>query len=84
MDTIFSATVIILTVIGFLMVILLIGGIVYLKSKGKIFKHLYHDKLDWHISTYVIDEDCSMSYCAVCGQRIYRVKDGPWVTSLKF
>lgn len=83
MDTIFSATVIILTVISFLMVILLIGGIIYLKSKGKIFTHLYHDKLDWHIAKYVIDEDDHMSRCTVCGQRIYRIKDGPWVTSLK-
>lgn len=84
MDTIFSVTVIILTVISFLMVILLIGGIIYLKSKGKIFTHLYHDKLDWHIAKYAIDEDDHMSRCAVCGQRIYRIKDGPWVTSLKF
>ena len=84
MDTIFSVTVIILTVISFLMVILLIGGIIYLKSKGKIFTHLYHDKLDWHIAKYVIDEDDHMSRWAVCGQRIYRIKDGPWVTSLKF
>lgn len=84
MDTIFSVTVIILTVISFLMVILLIGGIIYLKSKGKIFTYLYHDKLDWHIAKYVIDEDDHMSRCAVCGQRIYRIKDGPWVTSLKF
>ncbi len=84
MDTIFSVTVIILTVISFLMVILLIGGIIYLKSKGKIFTHLYHDKLDWHIAKYAIDEDDHISRCAVCGQRIYRIKDGPWVTSLKF
>lgn len=84
MDTIFSVTVITLTVISFLMVILLIGGIIYLKSKGKIFTHLYHDKLDWHIAKYDIDEDDHISRCAVCGQRIYRIKDGPWVTSLKF
>ena len=84
MDTIAFITVGFLTVLSILLVFLLIGGIIYQESKGKIFTHLYHDKLDWHVAKYAVDEDDHISRCAVCGQRIYRIKDGPWVTSLKF
>lgn len=84
MDTIAFITVGFLTVLSILLVFLLIGGIIYQESKGKVFKRLYHDKLDWHIAKPGIYRNEDISVCAVCGKLIYESKDGSWVTTSKF
>lgn len=83
MDNTLAATLIFISCICFLMVCLLIGGFIYQASKGKVFKHLYHDKLDWHIAKYDLDGRGHISFCTVCGKLIVRTEDGPWIATNK-
>ena len=81
MNTVTTVSVLLIGCLGFLMVSILIGGIIYQCSKGKYFAHLYHDKLNWHIAKYDLNGRANVSYCAICGKLIVRTEDGPWMAT---
>ena len=55
-------------------------GLIYLLTKGKLFKWFYHDILGWHLP----DDDCGYdgcSYtatCKLCGKDILQDSQGNW------
>ena len=56
-------------------------GVVYLISKGKIFRRFYHDLMGWHLPA---DEPqgfdgCSFhAHCKFCGKEIMQDSQGNW------
>ena len=60
--------------------IIIIGGITYLLSKGKYFGWLYHDIFEWHLPTEERGFDgCSIhSTCKICGKSIMQDSQGNW------
>lgn len=61
--------------------VMLIGGIIYLVSKGKIFKQFYHNIMGWHLPS---DEPqkfdmCNIhAKCKICGKSIMQDSQGNW------
>lgn len=70
----------ILTIIVILIAIMLVTGIIYLISKGRLFKLFYHDILEWHLPNGEQGFDgCSVhSVCKFCGKEIMQDSQGNW------
>ena len=61
--------------------IMVISGVVYLISKGKIFKQFYHDTMQWHLPSNEPQEfdGCSIhTKCKICGKSIMQDSQGNW------
>ena len=71
---------IILPVIILILVADLVCGFIYLKTKGKLFKWLYHDIYHWHIpdETMGFDGLSFTSHCKICGKKIMQDSQGNW------
>ena len=70
-----------LEVIVIIIAIMLIGGAVYLISKGKIFKRFYHDIMKWHLPSDEPQEfdGCNIhAKCKICGKNIMQDSQGNW------
>lgn len=73
--------VIFLEVIVVIIAIMWVSGVVYLISKGKIFKQFYHNILEWHLpSDEPQDFDgCNIhAKCKICGKSIMQDSQGNW------
>lgn len=73
--------VIFLEVIVVIMAIMWTSGVVYLISKGKIFKRFYHDILEWHLPSDEPQEfdGCNIhTKCKICGKSIMQDSQGNW------
>lgn len=71
----------ILVIVLIIMTIAWVSGIIYLISKGKFFKQLYHNIMGWHLPS---DEPqkfdgCSFhARCKICGKEIMQDSQGNW------
>lgn len=71
----------ILVIVLSIVAIIIIGGIIYLISKGLIFKWFYHNILEWHLPD---DESlgfdgCSFhAHCKICNKEIMMDSQGNW------
>lgn len=73
--------VIFLEAVGIIIAIMLIGGVVYLISKGKIFKRFYHNILEWHLPDDKPQkfDGCNIhAHCKLCGKEIMQDSQGNW------
>jgi hypothetical protein len=73
--------VIFLKAIVIIIAIMFISGVVYLISKGKIFKLFYHDILEWHLPDDKPQkfDGCSFhAHCKLCGKEIMQDSQGNW------
>jgi hypothetical protein len=73
--------VIFLVVIGIIIAILWIGGVVYIISKGRVFKRFYHHILQWHLPNNEPQEFDGCNICAkckICGKSIMQDSQGNW------
>ena len=70
----------ILEVIGILITIMWITGVLYLVTKGRVFKWFYHNVLEWHLPNEEQGFDgCSIhSTCKFCGKDIMQDSQGNW------
>ena len=70
----------ILEVIGILIAIMWITGVLYLVTKGRVFKWFYHNVLEWHLPNEEQRFDgCSIhSTCKFCGKEIMQDSQGNW------
>lgn len=71
---------IILFCICSLIIIMLITGVCYMLSGGKLFNKVYHDYFEWHLPINSIGFDglSSLSCCKFCGKRILQDSQGNW------
>ena len=71
----------ILEIVVIIIAIAWVSGVVYLISKGKIFKRFYHNILGWHLPS---DEPqgfdgCSFhAHCKFCGKEIMQDSQDNW------
>ena len=72
--------IIILEVLAFLIAIMWIVCVMYIITKGRIFKWFYHDILEWHLPNEEEGFDgCSFhSTCKLCGKEIMQDSQGNW------
>ena len=71
----------ILGIIIIIMSVAWVSGILYLISKGHIFKWFYHDVLKWHLPNDESQEfdGCSFhAHCKICGKEIMQDSQGNW------
>ena len=72
----------ILTIVVITIAIMWIAGVIYLVTKGKVFKQFYHNILEWHIPddlSYEGFDGCSIhSVCKICGKEIMQDSQGNW------
>ena len=70
----------ILTIIVMFIAIMWIAGVIYLVTKGKVFKQFYHNILEWHLPNEEQGFDgCSFhSTCKFCGKEIMQDSQGNW------
>ena len=71
----------ILEIIVIIIAIAWMSGVVYLISKGKIFKRFYHNIMGWHLpSDESLEFDgCNIhTYCKICGKSIIQDSQGNW------
>lgn len=72
----------ILSVIVAIMIIGWVSGVLYIVTKGRIFKRFYHDVFEWHLP----DENGSAEYnganihcyCKFCHKEITQDSQGNW------
>ena len=60
---------------------IVIGGAIYLISKGKFFKLFYHNMMEWHIPSNELQEfdGCNIqAKCKICGKSIMQDSQGNW------
>ena len=59
---------------------ILLCGIIYLATNGRIFKLFFHNFCGWHLPTKEITFDgCSCcSKCRICGKHILQDSQGGW------
>ena len=57
-----------------------LGSLLYLITKGKVFKGIYHDIFGWHIpKDKKVYRGCLViSECKICGQKVIRDSQGNW------
>jgi len=73
--------VIILEIIAAILGIMWTSGVIYLVSKGRIFRRFYHDIMEWHLpnDTEQSFDGCSFhSHCRFCGKEIMQDSQGNW------
>lgn len=73
--------VIFLEVIMIIIAIMWTGGVVYMISKGKIFKRVYHNIMQWHLPSDEPQEfdGCNVhAKCKICGKSIMQDSQGNW------
>ena len=70
----------IIEIIGILIAVMWIAGVIYLASKGRLFKRFYHNVLKWHLPNEEQGFDgCSFhSNCKICGKEIMQDSQGNW------
>ena len=71
----------ILEIIIIAIAIIVIGGIIYLISKGLIFNWFYHNILEWHLPDDKPQEfdGCSFhAHCKFCNKEIMQDSQGNW------
>ena len=71
----------ILEIIAIIIAIMLVGGIIYMISNGRIFNWFYHDVLEWHMPNDELQEfdGCSIhTHCKFCGKEIMQDSQGNW------
>jgi len=71
----------ILEIIAVIIAIMLICGIIYLISNGKIFKPLYHNIMGWHLPSNEPQkfDGCNIhATCKICGKSIMQDSQGNW------
>ena len=74
---------VILLIVVIILVLSLVGGAVYMLSKGRIFKWPYHDAMDWHLPDDKPQEFDGCSFharCKICGKSIMMDSQGNWFT----
>ena len=71
---------VILVVLLGIILISVIGGIIYLLSRGRYLRRLYHDAFEWHLPNIEQGYDgCSFtSTCRICGKEIMQDSQGNW------
>lgn len=68
-------------IIASIFCIVWICGVLYLVSKGKIFRKFYHDILEWHLPNNEpqIFDGCNIhAKCNICGKSIMQDGQGNW------
>lgn len=73
--------IIFLEAVAIIIAIMFIGGVVYLISKGKIFKLFYHNILEWHLPDDKLQkfDGCNIhAHCKLCGKEIMQDSQGNW------
>ncbi len=71
----------ILVIVLIIMAVAWVNGIIYLISRGKIFKLFYHNILGWHLPSDEPQEfdGCTLhTHCKFCGKEIMRDSQGNW------
>ncbi len=71
----------ILEIIGVIIAVIWASGVVYLLSKGRVFKWFYHNILGWHLPSDKLQEfdGCSFhAHCKICGKEIMQDSQGNW------
>ena len=65
-----------------LIMLYLLGGVVYLGTKGRFLVKIYHDLIGWHLPNYDkgIKRDRVNTYaiCKHCGKEIMQDSQGNW------
>lgn len=74
---------ILLVILGILST-LLVAGSIYLLTKGKLFRRIFHDLMGWHLpkedEMAEFDGSFSRTYCKFCDKRIIQDSQGNWFT----
>ena len=72
----------ILEIIVIVIAIIVIGGIIYLISKGLIFNWFYHNILEWHLpdddKPQEFDGYSFHAHCKFCNKEIMQDSQGNW------
>jgi len=71
----------ILEIIGIIIAIIWVSGVIYLLSKGRVFKWFYHNILGWHLPNNKPQEfdGCSFhTHCKICNKEIMQDSQGNW------
>ena len=64
----------ILIFIAILLTIMCVTGLLYIITKGALFKPFYHDVLEWHLP----DLNKTENICKFCGRKILQDSQGNW------
>lgn len=61
-----------LEIIGIVLAVMWVTGVLYIITKGKVFRWFYHDILEWHLP------NDNLSVCKFCGKDIQQDSQGNW------